>query len=145
MLPHSSCTLEGDYQVLSGSVGVRSPKGGRWDTSRIPDITILPAAQIKAMADREAVIDYNEPPPILVAEVVSPSTKTADYRAKRLEYNYLAIPEYWIVDPLSSKVTICSLEDELYSLLECREEDSISSLIFPSLSLTADQVLAGGV
>ena len=44
-------------------IGVRSPRGGRWDTSRIPDVTVLPIAQWEAMADREAVIGLSEPPP----------------------------------------------------------------------------------
>jgi Uma2 family endonuclease len=48
------------------------------------------------MADREAVINLHEPPPLLVVEVVSPSTKTDDYRSKRSEYGLLGIPNYWI-------------------------------------------------
>src|SRR6476469_3006280 len=83
-------------------IGVRSPRGGRWDTSRIPDVTVLPIAQWEAMADREAVIDLSEPPPLLVVEVVSESTKSADYRAKYSEYSVLEIAEYWIVDPLEA-------------------------------------------
>ncbi|MEH2280033.1 MAG: Uma2 family endonuclease [Nostoc sp.] len=46
------------------------------------------------MRNREAVIELNEPPPLLVVEVVSESTKILDYRAKRVEYNVLNIPEY---------------------------------------------------
>lgn len=38
------------------------------------------------MENREAVIDFNEPPPILVVEGVSPSTHTDDYRSKQAEY-----------------------------------------------------------
>lgn len=76
------------------TVGVRSPRGGRWDTSRIPDVTVLAQAQWEAMADRSAVIDFNESPPILIVEVVSPSTKTDDYRFKRSEYSVLDIQEY---------------------------------------------------
>lgn len=71
------------------TVGVRSPRGRNWDTSRIPDVTVLAAAQWEAMSEREAVINLNEPPPILVVEVVSPSTKTDDYRSKRSEYGLL--------------------------------------------------------
>lgn len=32
---------EESYKVLPGSIGVRSPRGGRRDTSRIPDITVI--------------------------------------------------------------------------------------------------------
>lgn len=87
-------------------IGIQSPRGGRWDTSRIPDVVVLSIAQWEAMADREAVIRLHESPPLLVVEVVSESTRSADYRAKYSEYSVLEIPEYWIVDPLEAKVTI---------------------------------------
>lgn len=74
-------------------IGIRSPRGGRWDTPGIPDVTVLPIAQWDAMADREAVIHLNEPPPLLVVEVVSESTKSADYRTKYSAYSVLEIPE----------------------------------------------------
>jgi Uma2 family endonuclease len=44
-------------------IGVQSPRGGRWDMSRIPDVTVLPVAQWEAIAEREAVISLNESPP----------------------------------------------------------------------------------
>jgi Uma2 family endonuclease len=137
--------LEGSYRVSSGSVGVRSPRGGRMNTSRIPDITVLTADQLRSLQNREAIIDFDETPPLLVVEVISPSTKTEDYRAKRAEYNAREIPEYWIVDPLSELVTICLLEDGLYTLYEFRGEESLRSFLFPSLELTAAQVLAAGL
>ncbi|NJN87457.1 MAG: Uma2 family endonuclease [Leptolyngbyaceae cyanobacterium SL_7_1] len=124
-------------------VGVRSPRGRRWDTSRIPDVTVLALAQWEAMANREAVIDFNEPPPLLVVEVVSPSTKTDDYRSKRSEYGVLEIPEYWIVDPLENKVTICVVEHQFYDSSEYWGNDLVQSPTFPSLSLTATEILMG--
>jgi Uma2 family endonuclease len=105
---------------LSSLIGMRSPRGRRWDTSRIPDVTVLDQAQWEAMAERAAVIDFNEPPPILVVEVVSPSTKTDDYRSKRGEYGVLEIPEDWIADPLEEKVTLGTLNDKFYDLHEYR-------------------------
>lgn len=125
------------------TVGVRSPRGRRWDTSRIPDVTVLPLSQWEAMENREAVINLNEPPPILVVEVVSPSTKTEDTRSKRSEYGLLEIPEYWIVDPLEAKITICLLDHEFYDLTEFQGEDVMQSPLFPDLKLTVAQVLAG--
>jgi Uma2 family endonuclease len=124
------------------TVGVRSPRGRRWDTSRIPDVTVLPLAQWEAMENREAVIDFNEPPPLLVVEVVSPSSKTDDYRSKRSEYGVLEIPEYWIVDPIALKISLCILDHEFYDLTEFQGEDMIRSPIFPELKLTAAQILA---
>jgi Uma2 family endonuclease len=124
-------------------VGVRSPRGGRWNTCRIPDVTVLPIEQWEAMSEREAVIDLNEPPPLLVVEVVSDSTKSADYRSKYTEYSVLEIPEYWIVDPVEGKVTICQLNDGRYDEIVLTGDMAIASSIFPNLKLTAAQMLAG--
>ncbi|MBW4694808.1 MAG: Uma2 family endonuclease [Lyngbya sp. HA4199-MV5] len=124
-------------------IGVRSPRGGRWDTSRIPDVTVLSIAQWDEMANCEAVINLNEPPPFLVVEVVSESTKSADYRAKYSEYSVLEILEYWIVDPLEEKVTICQLNEGRYDESVFVGDAVIQSLTFPALRLTATQILAG--
>jgi len=121
--------------------GVRSPRGRSWDTSRIPDVTVLSIEQWDAMAEREAVINLYEPPPFLVVEVVSPSTKVEDYRSKRSEYGLLEIAEYWIVDPLEAKVTVCILEHQFYDAIAFRGGEQIRSRVFPHLALTATQVL----
>ncbi len=124
-------------------IGIRSPRGGRWDTSRIPDVMVLPIAQWEAMSNREAVIDLTEPPPLLVVEVVSESTRSADYRAKYSEYSVLEIPEYWIVEhPLEEKVTVCQLNEGRYDETILTGHEIIPSFTFPGLSVTVTQVLA---
>ena len=130
-----------DWVVLPGLVGIRSPRGGKWDTCRIPDLVVIPSEQWRTLATREAVIEFTESPPILVVEVVSESTKTTDYRAKRSEYSILDIPEYWIVDPLLSKVTVFTLDDGWYEPAEFQGSDLIQSLTFPSLQLSLDRIL----
>jgi Uma2 family endonuclease len=124
-------------------IGVRAPRSGRWDTSRIPDVVVLPLEQWRSLQTREAVIELDEPPPLLVVEVVSESTKTTDYRAKRAEYNVLNIPEYWIVDPLDANVGVLTLIDSWYEVANFQGSDRIQSLTFPELTLTAEQVLQG--
>jgi Uma2 family endonuclease len=124
-------------------IGVRSPRAGKWETCRIPDVTVVLLSQWQSLRNREAIIELNESPPILVVEVVSESTKVVDYRAKRVEYNVINIPEYWIVDPLASKVTVFTLFEELYESAQYVGSDIIESQTFPDLKLTVDQVLAG--
>jgi Uma2 family endonuclease len=46
------------------------------------------------------------PRPILVVEVVSPSTRRRDYERKRELYVAQAIPEYWIVDDDTRTITV---------------------------------------
>ncbi len=122
-------------------IGIQSPRGGRWDTVRIPDVVILPLEQWRELQNKEAVITLNQPVPLLIVEVVSESTKRTDYRAKKAEYSVLEISEYWIVDPLENKVTILTLVDEWYDSLEFTGGVQIQSKTFPNLELTAEQIL----
>ena len=80
----------------------------------------------------------------LVIEVASDSTTITDYRAKRVEYNVLNIPEYWIVDPLKSCITLLQSVDELYEETRYINNDLMRSAIFPDLALTVEQVLMVG-
>jgi Uma2 family endonuclease len=130
-----------DWTAQRFAVGIQSPRGYRWDTCRIPDVTVLSSEQWEAMSDREAVIRAHEPPPRLVVEVVSPSTKTEDYRSKWVEYAALDIAEYWIVDLTEATVTICVLEDGCYQNTAFKGEQPIASPTFSQLSLTAKQIL----
>ena len=41
---------EQDWVVLPGLVGIRSPRGGKWDTCCIPDLVVMPSAQWQALA-----------------------------------------------------------------------------------------------
>ena len=134
-------TINSDWIVLPGLIGVRSPRGGRWDTCRIPDIAVIPNQQWQMLQTREAVIEFNEAPPLLVVEVVSESTKTVDYRSKRNEYGVLDIPEYWIVDPLLAKVTIFTLNEGWYEPAEFEGIALIQSPTFPNLHPSVEQIL----
>lgn len=122
-------------------IGIQSPRGNRCDTVRVPDIVVLPLEQWAGLKKRESVIALHEPLPLLVVEVVSPSTATEDYRAKRTEYAVLNVPEYWIVDPLQALVTVCTLRDGAYDDQVFKGSDRLISLTLPNLSLTATQVL----
>lgn len=122
-------------------VGVRSPRVGKWDTLRIPNVIVIPLAQWRDLRNREAIIELRESSPLLVVEVVSESTKTVNYRAKRVEYNVLNSPEYWIVDPLTSKVTVFQLIEELYEPTEFVGTQFIHSPTFPEMRLTVERVL----
>lgn len=50
---------------------MRSPRSTRWDTSRIPDVVLLPTVQWEATRAKEAIVELTDPPPLLVVEVVS--------------------------------------------------------------------------
>ena len=66
-----------------------------------------------------------------------------DYRHKRSEYAARKIPEYWIVDPEQKQVTLLTLVEGLYEEAVFTGSDRLLSLTFPTMQLTAEQVLSG--
>lgn len=130
------------WTVIQGGLGIQSPRGNRWATVRIPDVVVLPLEQWQEMGSREALIRLEEPPLLLVVEVVSESSRAADYRAKRAEYCVLGIGEYWVVDPLEEKVSLLLLHEGWYDVLELKGSDPVSSKVFPKLELQAGEILA---
>ncbi|MEM6518057.1 MAG: Uma2 family endonuclease [Cyanobacteria bacterium P01_D01_bin.71] len=133
--------LQQPWIALAGTVGLQSPRGEAWDTVRMTDVTVLTLTQWEALQEREALIRLNEPPPLLVVEVVSASTKSTDYRAKRAEYSVLDIPEYWICDLLKEQVTVCTLLEGWYEAAVYPGESEVESLTFSDLKLTAKDIL----
>ena len=128
--------------ALQGLVGVRCPRGIGLDTVRIPDVVVMQRDDWQALQEREAVIDFDLAP-LLVIEVISPSTKNVDYRAKRTEYAARDIPEYWIVDPLETKVSVLINSDGWYDVTEFVDSDLLISPTFPELQLTPQIILKG--
>lgn len=120
------------------------------DTSRLPDVSIVPLDAIEDCLDQTAVLTVAA---ILLVEIVSESTALRDYRDKVNEYQAKGIREYWIVDPdpfgaakyLGSPkrptVSVYSLVDGSYQVKRFQGNDVILSSTFPELQLTAKQVL----
>jgi len=90
-----------------------------------------------------------------VAEVVSSNWQN-DYARKVEDYAVLGIPEYWIADyaglggirhigkPKQPTLSICTLVNGEYEIQQLRGDQTIVSLTFPALKLTAEQVLRAG-
>ncbi|WP_293337164.1 Uma2 family endonuclease [Microcoleus sp. CAWBG58] len=90
-----------------------------------------------------------------VAEVVSSNWQN-DYSRKVEDYAVLGIPEYWIADyaglggtqhigkPKKPTLSICTLVNGEYQIQQIRGNQTIVSLTFPDLKLTAEQVLRAG-
>jgi Uma2 family endonuclease len=134
--------LDVPSQLLVNQMAI-AVTGGR-ATARIPDLIVLSADLALELAEtNRSIISADMPPPTLVVEVVSPKQETRDYRYKRSEYAARQIPEYWIVDPISNKVTILELVEGLYEEQVYTGEQQIRSPQFSQLILTAQQVLTG--
>jgi Uma2 family endonuclease len=90
-----------------------------------------------------------------VVEVVSSNWQN-DYARKIEDYAILGIPEYWIADyaglggtrhigkPKQPTLSICTLVNGEYEIQQFRDNQPITSLTFPNLKLTAEQVLKAG-
>ena len=137
-------------QVLDAEIGHRNlpwlclrEAGIRtgWRKSRLTDVYVVTINQVAASLDQSAIC---QTPPLLAVEVVSPESVNRDYRYKRSEYAALEIPEYWIVDPIESRVTVLLLEEGLYEETVFTGSQEIVSQAFPELSLTVEQILAAG-
>ncbi len=127
---------------------------GKRTRVRIPDLMILTQELLVAIGGRRATITQDMPPPTLIVEVVSPGkvNEDRDYRYKRSEYAARGIAEYWIIDPGKEKITVLTLTDGLYEEAVFQGSDTakqplrerIISVAFPSLEITATQVLKLG-
>jgi Uma2 family endonuclease len=74
-------------------------------TIRIPDIIFVS----KARSPRTCQ-GYLDGPPDLAVEIVSPDSLPRDWRDKYGDYQTAGVREYWVVNPLSNRVEIYSLE-----------------------------------
>jgi len=57
-----------------------------------------------------------ERPPLLVVEVLSPSTRLTDLGTKRLAYEAAGVPAYWLIDPNEPSITVLGLDEGRYAL-----------------------------
>lgn len=112
--------------------------------NRFPDLTVLREEQVEQLRRRNT-LRIAMGPPDLVAEIVSPGEvqRNRDYIAKRLQYQDLGIPEYWILDPQEARVLVLELVDGVYGeTATLSGEDTLESRHFGSFGITANQLFA---
>ncbi len=115
--------------------------------NRYPDLTVIREEHVSLLAQRNT-IRLTMPPPLLVVEVVSPGELQwhRDYVAKRLQYQDVGIPEYWIVDPQAQTVLVLALEGNTYTELgTVTGEGLVPSRQLSNLELVASTLFAGSL
>jgi len=118
--------------------------------NRVPDVVVLQPEHIALMADlKKSAIRLEMPPPAFVAEVVSPGGEASDnyrrdYEWKRLQYQELEIPEYWIIDRHRQRVTVLILQKGRYEESVYKGAELVRSQTFSALNLSAKQILSAG-
>lgn len=116
-------------------------------TARDPDLIVHSQASAQAISGlKQALLPADMPAPSLVIEVVSPGqeNRQRDYVAKYGEYQARGVPEYWIIDPDSLRVTICTLVEGQYQQAVFQGNQAIHSSTFPNLTLASHQILSAG-
>ena len=114
--------------------------------TRIPDLVILRPEHL-TLTQKRLTITRQMPPPVLIAEVVSPgdANRKRDYERKREQYQELGVLEYWLIDPDLQSITVLELQAGTYAEVgSFRGGEQIISRAFPALSLTAEQVPIAG-
>ena len=113
--------------------------------TRLPDLMVLSEELAVILGDGRGTITRDMPPPELIIEVASPgkTNEERDYRYKRSEYGARGVPEYWVISPSDSNITVFSLEAGFYESVVYTGQMVIQSQ-FEALRLAADQVLKRG-
>lgn len=107
---------------------------------REPDVFFLKHERIK---DRTSPPDGAD----LVIEVVSEGkqARNRDLREKRHDYAAAGIPEYWIVDPETTTVTVLTLDGQEYRLHgEFQPDDTADSVLFPGFEVDVTAIFDAG-
>lgn len=78
----------------------------------------------------------------LVVEIVSPDKPERDTEEKPIDYAEAGIPEYWIVNPLTSTITVLVLDGEAYSEHGVFQRGQrAASKLLDGFSVSVDEVL----
>lgn len=134
-------------RVRIGNKELQVPPMGDKCVNRKPDVMVL-RSEHREVA-RQA-IKFGMVPPLFVAEVVSPGDKNSenylrDYVWKREQYQWWKIPEYWIIDPHLEQVTALVLADGEYQESVYAGQAQLTSAVFPAMTVTAEDLIAGDV
>lgn len=135
-------------RTASTELQVRPVGDGRMN--REPDLVVLRPEHIELMKPiKKSAVLLGMPAPAFVAEIVSPGSKNSDnyrrdYEWKRQQYQDLEIPEYWIIDRHRQQVTVLILQKGIYIERAYQQTEIILSKAFPTLKLSAIQVLSAG-
>lgn len=96
-----------------------------------PDISVI--------CDKNKINDTGcQGAPDWIIEIVSPSSKRMDYSIKLFKYRSAGVKEYWIVDPIKSRITVYDLKDE--DVNEFSFSDSIKAGIYEDLFIDFSQL-----
>lgn len=127
------------YVAEAQLFGVPIPRAVK-DTSRTPDVCIVTPAQYEELELKKALLNIDEPP-LLVVEVVSPSTYKTDHVDKVEDYALAKVPEYYAVDYVDPSNRLVTLYQDGKMQRQYEPDEWIDLKLFPNLKLKLSQVL----
>lgn len=102
------------------------------DNILVPDISIL-------CNDDTPKATRHQKPPLIVIEIVSPSSSSRDHITKRYKYESLGIKEYWIVSPEEKCVTVLYFAANTHEMY-CSGQ--VKSVIMPEIQIDTTEIFA---
>lgn len=79
--------------------------------------------------------------PDIAVEIVSRDSRQRDYGEKRELYQDAGVSEYWIIDPLQSRVEFLMLQDDRYQLATLENNRIFHSEVIPGFWLDVEWLL----
>lgn len=101
------------------------------DTVLIPDLLVT--------CDNEQEEKNQTTPPLIVMEIISPTSASRDHIIKRRKYEELGIKEYWIISPEEKCVTVFDFTANRHEMY-C--EGQVSSFVLPAVQIVLEDIFA---
>ena len=82
--------------------------------------------------------------PVLIVEIISPTSIIRDRIEKKNLYEKMAVQEYWLVDPQYEAIEIYTLQNHRYELFSAATtlEGEFKSALFDGLSINLNDIFA---
>ena len=110
---------------------------------RIPGVLVITEESDRLLGREESVITLDMPAPLLVVEVVSPSSVKDDLEEKPFEMMDRSVGEYVSIDWHKEIVQVWSFteDSESYNFSEYRSDERVILTSFPALVITVNEMI----
>ncbi|MEM9219027.1 MAG: Uma2 family endonuclease [Cyanobacteria bacterium P01_F01_bin.150] len=130
-----------DWKTYQNSLSVEVEHSIKQE--RIPDVLVIDGAT-RSLMDRESrIITKDMPAPILIVEVVSPSSKVDDLEDKPFEDMGRGVGEYLSINWRNEIVMVWSRTEDgkTYNVVTYHVGEQVALQTFPELMITVDQLI----
>ena len=131
----------GGHGVYTNSISVEVERSQKEE--RIPDVLVISEECDRLLGREESVITLDMPAPLLVVEVVSPSSVKDDLQEKPFEMMDRSVGEYVSIDWRKEIVQVwsCTEDGKNYNFSEYHIGERVILNSFPALAITVDEMI----